>query len=478
MSKNRADHHNGTQFAQTVYLGIHNNHAARFTAVVSAALFLLSTIVVGLMSGLFGFIAVLGAGAVLLLFFLYPAIPLYMMAATFFFIDLQIVIGPFTAPVVDWIALAAVCAWLGRLIWWKAIGDIERSHISFPLLLPFIAWVSVGILSSLFSWDIFTSLYYTARPLAFFYIAYVIVVINTASLLMLKRMTQIILAMATFLATYGVIGFFVQDAERLLDRRVSPFPIQGLELVVANHNIIAGTVLIALPLCWYYLVHQRTQKEQKQYAVLFAFLVTALLLTFSRSGWIGLFLEVLVLIAMYYKEYWRTIAKWGIGVGLVALPLAVYMVIFSLQSEVQGSTSSRLEMDRIALELFTESPLVGAGPRSFVPAVESNRWYMFEFGSAQDAHGLIQKTASEMGILGLITFCTLLIGVLVVLWRAYRAVPSSSSERLWYAALCTMAVGIMSFQLFQPTYYSAHFWIPLGIALAYALRYTHGRLLK
>jgi O-antigen ligase len=89
-------------------------------------------------------------------------------------------------------------------------------------------------------------------------------------------------------------------------------------------------------------------------------------------------------------------------------------------SRLVSVDSNRYQYWRVALDVFGEHPLVGAGAGAF--RVEwLQRRTVDE--SVVDAHSIVIETAAELGLVGLLALSLLLGGSAVAARRAYRAAP-------------------------------------------------------
>ncbi len=161
-----------------------------------------------------------------------------------------------------------------------------------------------------------------------------------------------------------------------------------------------------------------------------------LLLAFSRGGWIGGVVALVLVSVAAARSGWRPSRSDGAMVaGGVVLMVAVSLVSLGTSSTVtsvfsriasfvdmsDGSTLSRLATWRSALAAIGDRPLFGFGPDSFALAFGAHRVdaytrvagaYRFE----NNAHNLPLQLAATLGLIGAV----LILGVMVaVLWRSW-----------------------------------------------------------
>ena len=398
----------------------------------------------------------------------WPTVGLYCIAFTYPFLNLQIVVGPVNAPIVDILAVIAIFACIGRIVF-SFLENKESVHGVDWWGVPFcVAWIAVGILSALFTDEIPPSLYYVLRTMSFFYVAYVFVPLNTIrTRQILHRVLYSMVAVGGVVAVYGFYGLALSFVDPNIPRRVTPVDIFGINPLGANHNLISEVMLATIPIALYLMVMEKDTLRQKIIAVGIAGLIAAALLTFSRTAWLALGVEIIVLIVMQYRHRMKEVLRYGFLIGVVLLPVIVYMFYFSFASDiVESSNENRLLLNDVALEMFTDRPLIGSGPGTFIHRLGLNTVYTSEYGDPIDAHGFIQKVGSELGILGVLLYSGMLVYAVYTVVQAFYQVQKKEMARYLLLAMLMMLSGSIFAQLFQTSYYSAKLWLPLGVAIA------------
>jgi len=394
-------------------------------------------------------------------------VSLYIMAASYPFIDLQIVADALNAPLVDVVAVIAFTAWVLRLVWFAVVDRRELKQLVFPGWPLLVVWLVATGFSIFNSWDIAMSFKYWLRPLAFFYLVYVVYVVNVLRRPVdLWRLLFIVYAVGVVAAIYGLYGFALHPGPSIIDKRVIPVALWGISPLGGNQNIIADIMVTTIPIGFFLMLHMKKISQQKLVFGGLVLMIIVNLATFSRSGWLALLLELLILVALQYRHHLKQAARYSVAVLVMALPVTAYMLYFSLQAPVQSSNENRLILNDVALEMFQEYPLFGQGPGTFIPTLERNRVYIEEFGAPLDSHGIIQKVGSELGVVGLVAYFSM---SLFVLWKVFSAYRKQSLDSDWaylLVSLLMMVAGTLFFQLFQTSYYVAKLWFPIGLAVS------------
>ena len=227
---------------------------------------------------------------------------------------------------------------------------------------------------------------------------------------------------------------------------------------------MAEVLVAVLPLAFYLFIRGSGQAK-KFYFFSSLLIATIALLTFARAAWLALATQLLIYFLLSHsgKEKLHHLRQWALP-ALLIVPLAVYMFLFSISPIVQSSNSTRLDLTGIAWTYFKLHPWLGNGVGTFVPLVESTRLFTVEYGDPLDAHGVIQKLMAEQGLLGLIAFFVFVGWILGRIWRGHHA--ADSEHKLLLLCLFMSVSGSLVYQLFNTSYYNAHLWLPVGLALA------------
>lgn len=320
--------------------------------------------------------------------------------------------------------------------------------------------------------ELTTGIKFILRPILFMYVMFVVLpntIIQTKT--QLTQVLNVLYATGVISAVIGFLSFFVVGPFGGLWNRATPFGVFGIAPLGYNHNLLAEVLVIVMPI-GIYLLHTARSAQKRRWLFLANTLIAVIaLLTFARTAWIVLAVELIVGLYLYKHELkkpkFNKLSKQFASLGLVMLfPVMMYMAAISSSVLVAGSTSTRLDLTMIAWENFLNSPLVGNGPGSFIPIVGDTRLFVIEYGNPFDAHGMIQKVIAENGLIGLITWLALLAAVLGSGYAALQHVGHNhEKEYARMAALFVMAVGAMVYQLLNTSYYNAKLWLPIGLLL-------------
>ncbi|HUY97011.1 MAG TPA: O-antigen ligase family protein [Verrucomicrobiae bacterium] len=163
----------------------------------------------------------------------------------------------------------------------------------------------------------------------------------------------------------------------------------------------------------------------------------AVLLSFSRAGWIAL-AAVVVFVALFTAYRWQTVLA-VVGVAIVAVVSSPgvrqrILVEFSVGSR-HNSASTRIELWRSTLNLLRHHPLTGSGLAGFKQALLPYQVKGYVTGSIYP-HDIILNFWVETGLLGLIAFAWLVAAVARTSFGGLR-------RDRWTRALCIGVLGLL-----------------------------------
>lgn len=202
-----------------------------------------------------------------------------------------------------------------------------------------------------------------------------------------------------------------------------------------------------------------------------------LIFTFSRSGWIiGGFAIFALLVYGFIKREFRYTTLGFLGIIFIFATILAYnlgWVIASRAGFVKGEASvdHRVFYNEIGTTLIKDHPL-GVGIGNQVIIADANGLYarkgLPQIWLAQPVHNIYILIASELGILGIIVFLTLL-------FSAFRA-ARLKYPKLIFASI--MFASLLAFGLVDHFPWDLHagrllFWVMFGIMLGLAAEHKH-----
>ncbi len=263
-----------------------------------------------------------------------------------------------------------------------------------------------------------------------------------------------VVALATVLKSFGLE---IPGDVRTAARTFGP-----LTLGVSGLTQIPGPISLVLLAAFPVVALPGVIRPAAARAALALLLAAAAIVTFSRSLWLALAVEVLALLAITVFADARRHRRLAAGLGLAVssgLLAAAGPRLFELLVALRPTTvSGRLAGFADALELATKSPvtfLFGAGKGTF------RLWT----GAATVPHNAILDLLVAKGVLTVIAFLGLLLWLMARLGRQLRSADPRTGElaRLFLTCL----VGLLAFGLASPTMTSLVLWTMIALAAAF-----------
>lgn len=229
--------------------------------------------------------------------------------------------------------------------------------------------------------------------------------------------------------------------------RMSISRMVGVDATYGDPNGFASTLLYTLP----FLVpfwRERPRRVPRWFVLGYGLCAVAcILLTGSRTGFVGLCLFLVILVVWSAKNKLQAVAVTGV-VGFLALAVLSVALPAELQSRyltlvdasqgpanAQESAAGRLYGLVAGMDAWQRSPLVGHGPASF----------LFATGGTLQAHNVYGQVMSEMGLLGGLAFLGLVVCFFINWRQACRlALPAGTPETdLTFQVAQAVAVNVL-----------------------------------
>lgn len=241
---------------------------------------------------------------------------------------------------------------------------------------PILALFILCLLSSVFSIHRRSSLWAMVLLINYVTIFYLVIfTVNNKS--RIKRLAYLIVGVGSFLSVFGMFKKFGHNPFPWWNYEDLRYSIDFLSATYGNHNHLAGYLEMAIPLALgLFLLGFRGGKLLLMIYLSFI-MVTALILSLSRGGWIsfllGLFLFACGLMkSHYFKKRKLFLSLIGALLALSMIILAstpvVERVISVLEKEEEAGFYARTVAWEGVFKMITEKPLLGTGPGTFSSA--------------------------------------------------------------------------------------------------------------
>ena len=240
-----------------------------------------------------------------------------------------------------------------------------KQHLNFAALL-FIFLLFVTAITSVY-WKQSLSHFLLYNLVSFALYLLIIMLIAKRDILV-KFITSLIIS-ATFIALYGIYQYFTLDvtAAHWVDLSQNPGITKRIYSTFGNPNIFAQYLIMIIPFSFAFIFAADTWRKRLLFALCFAILSATIVLTFSRGGWVAIFVALVILATMINRRL-LVLGLIGGAIGFNFLPPAIVNRISTIfNPQVDSSSSYRFQMWESARAMFQDYWFTGIGsdPNTF-----------------------------------------------------------------------------------------------------------------
>lgn len=342
---------------------------------------------------------------------------------------------------------------LAMLAFWFIRKQVSGDGISWGpwfITFPMLGFSLAGFISAFFSVAPVISLMHVVRlGMLFVFYLYLVNEVRGAATLRIPLMLQVSLQSFVAITQHllqrsiglGFLGELELDPSRFGVSIVwAPGQIALRSYGLTDHpNILGGSLALAL-LFLIFTSTSSTERIRTPLQAVIALGAVALLLTFSRSAWLGFAVGAAfagwILFRLGRTAELRRILITGLSAGIIVLPFIAAALPFlssrlapagreasaetgELLSPEERSLEERAVLIDAANALFLENPLVGSGLGTF-PLALQERSPEFEF-DYQPVHFVLLDAAAETGLIGALGYLlALALPFLALRWARAR----------------------------------------------------------
>jgi len=316
------------------------------------------------------------------------------------------------------ILCACMQAWLNREKR-QELKAIFSNYLTWALVI----YMAVGMISVTYSVDQYKTVIEVIRLLFLFALFLGICLLSESKQVFLPLHAVHAMGVAlTPLAIYEAVtrNFIWQEkfAEGIIARPPATF---------VDANIFARYLILAIVANLVLLYFTKTRQSLAIYYVTLAAIVGALLVTFSRSGYLTLAIILLVMIGLIpRKKMFLVVGLLG-GGGIVILAFlpAIRQRMLTIGKGIGALDAQRLYLMKAAWAMFQSHPFIGVGLGGFQKMFLSKYFFLKTVADgATLSHTTLLTIAAELGLLGLVS----LTWVWVALIRVMRKLNKLSQE--------------------------------------------------
>jgi putative inorganic carbon (HCO3(-)) transporter len=292
--------------------------------------------------------------------------------------------------------LFVFCAFVYDQIF-RESNKLETDSIDMPIAL-FVILIVISTITSVNPSGSFRDLAIHLISLAF-----VFVVVNSIKD---KKDLNVLLTFMVFTATIvALYGFYqykvgVEMEDKWVDATNNPGLTARVFSVFGNPNICAEYLIMTIPIA--FALFWNTKKLSKKIIFLLSSLAltAALLLTYSRGGWVGFAFGLFMFVLLVEKRLFLLLIPLTI-IALNFLPPSIVNRIMSIGNLGDSSNSYRIRIWKIVLDIIKDYWVAGVG-FGYIPFKQVYETYIRTM-PAYHAHNMYLETLAEMGVPGFIS---------------------------------------------------------------------------
>jgi putative inorganic carbon (hco3(-)) transporter len=296
-------------------------------------------------------------------------------------------------------------------------------------------------------------------------VIFIVIVNATRTQSRLRLLIWLAFAVSLYLSFYAVSdysnGIFREGTAANNNQRIGG-AIRGL---FGNSNDLAMHLVTMVPLAVGFAFATKGLVKRLLYIGFAVLFVAAIVVTFSRGGFLGLFIAMLVLVRKIGRKN-KLLSTGALVVALLALLAfapASYSgrlsTILSSSSDITGSSSQRTEILKRSIWVTLRYPLFGVGIENF------------HFKSVHElvTHNAYTQVSSEMGIPALIFYVMFMVYPLRRLREIERQTQDRADKRrfhYWSIGIQASIVAYMVSSFFGAVAYQWYVYYLVGYAVA------------
>ncbi len=354
-------------------------------------------------------------------------------------------INGFGVGAFDVFFLLAMGAWALRAVMDHRLRLRLFPQISIPFFLIFII-TAAGVLRTSMPDFIMTAVIWTVFKnwLVFLYMANNIQSVGSLRqvvvLLLVMGMLQALIGLAQYF-TGGRLGFaMLGEAERsYFEMRAGAGTVSRVAGTLGHPNKLSVFLNLLLQMNFALFFANLPRRTKIWLLMPFALMGIAMLLTYSRGGWLGLALGSTVVL------YWCLTKKirhrlLSAVLLLIFLSLSALILISTVQSvqrrlfqDDYGSAALRVPMSIVALNIIRHHPLIGVGLNNYTSVIEryDTTPSAVSYDFPKPVHNEFLLVAAEQGLMVFVLFLLILVLVFAGLFRVGRS--SGAALSTWLA---------------------------------------------
>src|SRR3989441_721384 len=294
----------------------------------------------------------------------------------------------------------------------------------------------------------------------------------------LRSVAWVLSLLAVPLALTGIkdflSGVFMTESSHVPVQRIRGYDAP----LTDNPNDLALMLNLILPLTIALLLTQRGRRVRVLLTGLALISVVAIVVTFSRAG----FLTLVITGLLYGRRlFTRGRRGWAVALVVMAVVAATWLpsnylerlgTITNIEADPTGSAQERWRDTSAATSFALAHPILGAGFGMNTVALNEQRGAFWKA-----VHNVYLQLAVELGLPGLILFLLLLVGTIKSVGAVRRGTADDPASRDLFHLAEGLYISLIAFAveaLFHPVAYQLYFYYIAGLTVALKAIYDAG----
>lgn len=266
----------------------------------------------------------------------------------------------------------------------------------------------------------------------------------------IKAIIQILLVQGLILAVYGIFQYFIGGGEP----RVSSF--------TKSPNTLPNYFIIIISLGLVMFFTNLNSKKKYLVAGSIILMLICLFLTFSRGGWLGLIISIILFTFLTNRKVFLYL----LSAGLLSLPALIHAIGDRTHSDLE-----RIRILQSGWNIFKDHSIIGIGIGQFKSISPAYKLWENDFIHTH-VHNMIFQTFVETGLIGGLVFLLLLFSIFKLSKDFLKYSVDDKFYKMTFLACIAGLCGILGHGLVDDPFYDDGpqllTWFMLGITAALA----------
>lgn len=342
------------------------------------------------------------------------------------------------------------------------IKDMFTNTLSISILIL----LGIMLLSTFYALEKNLALSESARFLTYVFIFFVIrYEFNTQKLV--KNLLKCYIFTASLLSIFGIIQFFTRIG---LDKKFvvhyTGYTVVKIATTMFNPNAYSAFLILFIFPVVMLTIYEKNKKIKSMYGLISILVFINIIMTYSRSADLGVCIGAAVLCVIY--SYKLIIAFGGVGIFTLFMP-SVLDRVRDLTNTAENA--SRIKLWKTALMMIKDHPILGVGNGNYVSRYDEyvNKYKGLSYNAytRYPAHNSYLKVESELGIIGIVSFLTILVTSLFRVKKLFMTTEDKFIKAFYMGAFASM-IAFYFMNIFDNLFFvpmaTTYFWFLIATA--------------